>query len=239
MSTNPVTQVRLLVNGQDIDTVSALDRGLQYGDGLFETLPVINGRPLHWQRHMQRLIHGCGRLGIPLPDVTALTIEAQRLCVGRNRAVLKLIVTRGSGGRGYRCPEHPAPTRIFALHSWPDYPENNWREGVRVRLCRIQLGSNPALAGLKHLNRLEHILARAEWDSDDIAEGLLFDRADHVIEGTMSNLFLVTAGQLVTPELSDCGVAGIMRDMIIESAGPCGLKWQCAPCQSCRSARCR
>lgn len=219
----------MLINGQDSATLSAQDRGLLYGDGLFETLAVRNGAPLRWERHLQRLLLGCERLGIPCPDVGTLTVESLALCKGLERAVLKLIVTRGVGGRGYRSPTNVQPTRVLACHPWPDYPPGNATDGVRVRLCGTRLAQQPALAGIKHLNRLEQVLARAEWDDDEIAEGLLFDREDHVIEATGSNLFLVSAGQLVTPDLSDCGVAGIMRAMIIETAAKLGMSCSIRP----------
>ncbi len=220
--------VRMLINGQDCDTLSALDRGLLYGDGLFETLAVRNGAPLRWERHLQRLLLGCERLSIPCPDIAALTTEALALCKGQARAALKLIVTRGGGGRGYRAPAQAQGTRILGCYPWPNYPPEHAREGVRVRLCDTRLARQPLLAGLKHLNRLEQVLARAEWNDEDITEGLLFDREDHVIEATMSNLFLVHDGRLFTPELSDCGVAGIMRSMILEVAAileiPCAIR---------------
>lgn len=220
--------VRMLINGQDSTTLSAQDRGLLYGDGLFETIAIRNGAPLRWERHLQRLMLGCERLGIPCPDVTTLTLESLDLCKGHDRAVLKLIVTRGVGGRGYRAPAQLQPTRILARHPWPDYPDHA-RDGVRVRLCDMRLAQQPALAGIKHLNRLEQVLARAEWNDEDIAEGLLFDREDHVIEATMSNLFLVCGGQLITPDLSDCGVAGIMRTMILEIAADIGVMCNVRP----------
>jgi 4-amino-4-deoxychorismate lyase len=229
VSTTTSSPYRTLINGQDSVTVSAQDRGLLYGDGLFETLAVRNGAPLRWERHLQRLLLGCERLNIPCPDVTALTIESLALCKGHDRAVLKLIVTRGIGGRGYRAPAQAQATRILACHPWPEYPPEHARDGVCVRLCSTRLAGQPALAGLKHLNRLEQVLARAEWNDEEIAEGLLFDREDHVIEATMSNLFLVSAGQLVTPDLSDCGVAGIMRAMIIEVAATLGLSCRIRP----------
>lgn len=219
----------MLINGHDSLTVSAEDRGLLYGDGLFETIAVHKGVPLRWERHLQRLMIGCERLGIHCPDVTALTLEALELCKGHERAVLKLIVTRGAGGRGYRAPAQPQVTRILACHPWPDYPPDHARDGVRVRLCDTRLAQQPALAGIKHLNRLEQVLARAEWNDEEIAEGLLFDREDHVIEGTMSNLFLASEGQLITPDLSDCGVAGIMRAMIIETATDIGVTCSVRP----------
>jgi len=193
------------------------DRGLCYGDGLFETVAVADGQPLYWERHRHRLAEGCARLGLPVPG-KVLDAEAAGLCAGRERAVLRVTLTRGEGGRGYEPPRPAAPTRVLSLLPWPQRP-GHWRsQGVRVVLCRQRLAQNPTLAGLKHLNRLEQVLARAEWDDEDIAEGLMLDPSGRLVEGTMSNLFLVRDGCLRTPELSCCGVAGIIRSVILELA---------------------
>lgn len=212
-----------LINGEATRLIDAADRGLQYGDGVFETIAVIAGRPRHWQRHLQRLRLGCERLGIDMPDEAVLQDEVEQLCQGQTRAVLKLILTRGAGGRGYRPPHEQHGTRILSLHPWPDYPPQAASEGVAVRICATRLGCSPSLAGIKHLNRLEQVLARAEWDDPGIAEGLMLDTNGHVIEATMSNLFLVEQGRLISPDLSACGVAGIMRGMIIDYAEELGL----------------
>jgi len=144
--------------------------------------------------------------------------EAHALIQHEKRAVLKLILSRGEGGRGYRYPESVQPSRIFMRHPWPDHPQQNGREGVQVRFCNITLARQPALAGLKHLNRLEQVLARNEWQDAQMAEGLMLDENGNVIEGTMSNVFMVQNGILYTPDLSACGVAGIMRDTVLELA---------------------
>ncbi|MEO7558234.1 MAG: aminodeoxychorismate lyase [Gammaproteobacteria bacterium] len=212
-----------LINGQQSAQISSEDRGLLYGDGLFETIAVRAGSPQLWDRHMQRLSLGCARLGIALPDLINLRKEAHAVCHDAEQAVLKIIVTRGSGARGYRCRDSERPTRILALQAWPDYPADFTEQGVAVRVCATRLGSNPLLAGLKHLNRLEQVLARNEWDDPAVPEGLMLDSAGQVVEGTMSNVFLVRGGMLQTPDLSQCGVAGIMRGRILEMAADMGL----------------
>ena len=213
-----------LIDGIETDVIDAGDRGLQYGDGLFETVAVEQGRPQRWPRHMARLQAGCERLGIVPPDESILRDEVHTLCAEREEpAVLKVIITRGCGGRGYRAPANSTPRRILSLHPWPDYPPAWYREGVRVRVCRTRLGLHPALAGLKHLNRLEQVLARSEWDRPDIAEGLMLDAGGRVVEGTMTNLFVVMDGRLVTPALTNCGIAGIMRREVMEVAEAMGL----------------
>jgi 4-amino-4-deoxychorismate lyase len=132
--------------------------------------------------------------------------------------VLKVIVTRGSGGRGYRMPEKTAPRRILQLHPWPEFPPAAAEAGVTARLCSMRLCHNPLLAGIKHLNRLEQVLARREWDDPQTGEGLLLDADGCLVEGTMSNLFLVRQRVLLTPDLRGCGVAGIMRSIILDLA---------------------
>jgi 4-amino-4-deoxychorismate lyase len=213
----------LLIDGEPRDRVPGRDRGLHYGDGLFETLAVEDGRPCLWGRHMARLAEGCRRLGIPVPDTAGLAAEAEREIGGAARGVLKILVTRGRGGRGYAPPREPRPMRLMELSPGPGHPPS-WRtRGVRVRRCGMRLSRNPALAGIKHLNRLEQVLARAEWTDPDIAEGLMLDTGDQVIEGTMTNLFLVDGEGIHTPDLSRCGVAGTMRALVMEAAREQGI----------------
>jgi len=211
-------RIATLVDSAASNTVAADDRGLHYGDGLFETLAVRGGRALHWSRHMTRLLAGCERLGIPAVDTVALAREAHRLSAATAQGVLKVIVTRGSGGRGYREPHTVLPRRILQLFPWPEFPPAAGEQGVAVRLCRMRLCHNPLLAGIKHLNRLEQVLARREWHDPRIAEGLLLDGDGLLVEGTMSNLFVVRGGKLLTPGLLRCGVAGIMRSVVLELA---------------------
>ncbi len=212
----------MLIDGRPGVAVSVQDRGLHYGDGLFETIPVHAGEARHFDRHLDRLRLGCRRLGIACPEAALLEADRDALSAGVDRAVLKLIVTRGAGGRGYRPPGRSAPTRIFARYPWPAYPPALYRTGIVVRVCTLRLSQNPALAGIKHLNRLEQVLARREWADPGIQEGLMLDGEDHVIEGTMTNLFMVREGRLVTPDLSLCGVLGIMRGLVIEAAARAG-----------------
>ncbi len=213
----------MLIDGQPRDSIDARDRGLHYGDGLFETIAVKDARPLLWPEHMARLADGCRRLGLPLPNPDLLRREAAAEIAESGFGVLKIMLTRGCGGRGYRPPADPDITRILAFHPAPDYPPEFWTKGVRVRLCNTRLGMNPALAGMKHLNRLEQVLARREWDDDGIVEGLMRDSAGNLLEGTMSNLFLVNSQRLLTPALDQCGVAGVMRKKVLETASEVGI----------------
>ena len=208
----------MLINGQASEQVSAVDRGLHYGDGLFETLAVVAGRPCLWGEHMQRLASGCHRLRLPRPDAGQLLVDAHREIPRHGEGVLKILVTRGVGQRGYAPPPTPVPTRVVEFSPRPIDPEPYREQGVAVRYCAIRLGRNPALAGIKHLNRLEQVLARAEWDDAEIGEGLMMDTEGLVVEGTRTNLFLVRDGGLVTPRVDRCGVAGIMRAQVMALA---------------------
>lgn len=195
------------------------DRGLQYGDGLFETMAVCDGRIPWLSYHLRRLRAGCRRLRIMPPETAGLRREIAALALGQSRAIIKLIVTRGVGGRGYRPDPGAHGHPIIMRYPWPAHVERRAREGIRLRVCRTRLASNPALAGLKHLNRLEQVLARMEWRDDArYQEALMLDWQDRVIEGTMTNLFIVRAGCLLTPDLTTSGVAGVMRAIILEVA---------------------
>jgi len=206
---------RLLVNGEPSTTVSAFDRGLSYGDGLFETIRFVRGVAPLWERHMARLHEGCLRLRQPLPDEETLLREAGRVIDGTEHAVVRITLTRGVGERGYAPPPALAPTRIVAGFDAPVMSGDAYAAGLRVRWCETQLAAQPLLAGLKHLNRLEQVLARAEWSDPAIGEGLLCDADGQLISGTMTNLFAVLDGVLVTPALDRCGVAGVARAEVL------------------------
>lgn len=207
--------LRILVNGIAADQVSVLDRGLGYGDGLFESIRVVDTHAPLWPRHMRRLAEGCERLHLPAPDSAQLWREAQQVSDGMAQAVVKVTLTRGIGERGYALPVTTQPTRIVAAFAPPPMAGDAYVQGVRLRVCQLRMGEQLQLAGIKHLNRLEQVLARAEWDDPAIAEGLLRDSHDRVISATMSNLFAVVDGELVTPLLDRCGVAGVARAEVL------------------------
>lgn len=218
----------ILINGEARTSIDVTDRGLQYGDGLFETIAIVDGRAPLWERHMQRLAQGCERLQIAMPDAAVLAEEAAHLSRAVRRAVLKVIVTRGGGGRGYRAPQSSQPTRALSLNPWPTYAPSYVAPGIALRVCETRMASNPRLAGIKHLNRLEQVLARSEWRDEQIAEGLMLDLDDGVIEGTMTNLFAVIDDRLVTPSVARAGVAGVARALVLELAPALGLETRVA-----------
>ena len=209
--------MKILINGEPGDSVSVFDRGFQYGDGIFETLAVADGQPLLWDRHIRRFFHGATRLGLEAPAEELLRREAGQVCAGVKRGVLKIVLTRGISGRGYAPAMDAAPTRTVGLLPWPDYPARHRTDGVSVQFCHTLITRHNILAGLKHLNRLEQILARMEL-KNDCTEGLMQDETGHVIEGTMTNVFIVSRGALLTPDLKHSGVEGVMRGLVLERA---------------------
>jgi 4-amino-4-deoxychorismate lyase len=210
------------VDGRPATELPLSDRGLAYGDGLFETIAVRGGRAILLSRHLARLSEGAQRLAMDL-DLPALQTELAAFFVELGEGVAKLVVTRGDGLRGYAPPQPSSPRRILLGNPLPNYPESNAEQGVRLFPCVTRLAEQPLLAGLKHLNRLEQVLARAEWQDAAFAEGLMRDVSGRVIEGVFSNLFLVKDGVLLTAELSRCGVAGVMRAEVLVQAARLGI----------------
>ena len=210
------------VDGQPATAVGLADRGLAYGDGLFETMRVGQGRIALLDRHLQRLRAGCQRLQLE-PDFEQLHSEIVAFAASLQQGVCKLVLTRGDGQRGYGMPQPAVPRRILQGASLPQWPEENARDGIRLFSCQSRLAIQPLLAGLKHLNRLEQVMARAEWQDPAFAEGLMLDTSGRIIEAVFSNIFFVRDGGLLTPRLNDSGVAGIMRGLLLELARQQGL----------------
>jgi 4-amino-4-deoxychorismate lyase len=164
---------------------------------------------------MARLADGCARLSLPPPDAELLVREAMAVTVDLQRAVVRITMTRGGGARGYAITDSVRATRIVAASTAPANPAGWYHHGIRVRTCALRLSEQPRLAGIKHLNRLEQVLARAEWNDVAISEGILCDVRERVICATAANLFAVSAGRLITPALDRCGVAGVARAEVL------------------------
>jgi 4-amino-4-deoxychorismate lyase len=208
---------RVRVNGNADARIAADDRGLLYGDGLFETILFIDGVAPLWRRHMQRLLHGCERLLLSPPDIATLAREAAEVIKDMPRAVVRITLTRGCSARGYVPLQNPECTRVVAAFAPPSIAPDWCARGIRVRFADLTLTSQPRLAGIKHLNRLEQVLARAEWSDPEIVEALLFDMEDHAICATAANLFVAHNGRLSTPALDRCGVAGVARAEVLDA----------------------
>lgn len=214
----------VLINGiTPADPLHALaieDRGFQYGDGVFESALLSQGRVRFLTQHLRRLALGCERLAIVPPDEEALRSDVQRLSGSAERAVLKIVVSRGVGPRSYRPSPRGKSNRVVALYPAPPQPAIT---GLALRWCETRLGRNARLAGIKHLNRLEQVLAQAEWSDETIVEGLMLDTEGELVSATANNVFLVREGTLVTPDLRFCGVLGIMRGEVLSVARELGI----------------
>ena len=209
--------------------ITPFDRGLQFGDGLFETIACRGGKPRFLAWHLERLALGCERLRIPLHNLAEVRDEVRRAAQEVDSAIIKVMLTRGAAvARGYAPTGTEKPTRITFRHAWPSEDPAARQDGVRVRIAALRLGENPALAGLKHLNRLEQVLARAESMStheaaEPSAESLLFSSSGRLISGTMTNVFVVRRSRVHTPRVDLCGVAGVMRRVVLTEAAHAGV----------------
>jgi 4-amino-4-deoxychorismate lyase len=206
----------LWIDGHPVAAAEPLDRGLEFGDGLFETMAVVSGRVRLLDRHLQRLARGCERLRLPAPDLPALREQIHVAAATPETGVVKVIVTRGEGGVGYAMPRH-AESRVYLVTS----PARRAAirpgvDGAKVVCLPTPIASSSRLAGLKHLNRLEQVLLRDDVAQRKADEGLVADTEGRLISGAMTNVFLVIDGVLVTPALDHCGIEGVMRGAIVD-----------------------
>ena len=206
--------------GRRIDGIDPDDRGFRYGDGVFETIAIRDGQARLWGRHANRLAAGCTRLGILPIDadawysqlVAALSVSG----IDAHRATARLVVTAGSSERGYTRPNDASPGVYVEIAPAAAQDDSLYADGAVVRRCATRIGWQPQLAGFKTLNRLDQVLARREWSDESVFEGLMCDRDDNLICGTMSNVFIVQGNRILTPALTHAGVAGVMRGLLIE-----------------------
>lgn len=209
----------VLVNGELSSGIPVQDRGFAYGDGVFRTFRVIGGMPHHWHLHYQKLSADCASIGIVCPSPEVLMEDITRLFISdledASHSVAKIVITRGVGKRGYAPPAVMNPMRVVMKLPMPTYPMTYFVEGVTLRICELRLSKQPKLAGIKHLNRMENVLARMEWQDELIFDGLLLDQDNNVIECTMSNIFCREKNTLATPVLNETGVAGVTREQVM------------------------
>lgn len=214
--------LELLVDGAPSSATWPLDRGLLYGDGLFETMRVQSGRILLVDLHRARLAEGCRRLFIQVDEAHVWGL-VERAAASHDRAMLRLQLTRGeSVMRGYAATGRENARWLLAAF---ELPRHDPAPGP-VRVCTLpnRLGENPDLAGLKHCNRLEQVLARQAMAGSGAFEGLMASSSGLLISGTMSNVFMELDGEIVTPALDRCGVAGVMRAALLREAGRAGVR---------------
>jgi 4-amino-4-deoxychorismate lyase len=214
----------ILVNGEPSASVPADDRGFLYGDGVFRTLRMVAGKPRWWLEQIAKLSEDASRIGLAVPDPAVWWADLEQIPAQLSDGVLKLILTRGSGRRGYLPPTAQPVRRLMVFEATPADPNSGQpRSDLCVRICTLRLGWQPRLAGIKHMNRLENVLARGEWSAPDIHEGLMLDHAERVISGVMSNLFIWRRNRLLTPRLDQCGVAGVTRGRLLRLASERGM----------------
>jgi 4-amino-4-deoxychorismate lyase len=223
----------ILIDGEPANELPVTDRGLQYGDGLFETLACRDGRARLLSLHIERLALGCERLGMRCDALDAIRAEISAAARVPHPTLIKLIVTRGDGvRRGYHSAAARGQRRVLLRYRHPQESPELALQGVCVRIASTRLGENPALAGIKHLNRLEQVLAASEAPQDAAAEALMLSSSGRLVSGTMTNVFLVQEDRLITPRVDRCGVAGVMRRLVLQLAAACGLdaaERNCAP----------
>lgn len=214
------------VNGEPATQVSVSDRSFQYGDGCFTTILTRNGKPEFWQFHKERMQACLELLEIALPDWRQVLQWLEKAALPEPQAGLKLHISRGTGGRGYSPSGTSSPQITISNFAYPQHYSDWQRRGVELGICQRRLGHNPLLAGHKHNNRLEQVLIKSEADKLGYQDALVFDIQHKVIETTMANLFWVKDDVLYTPDLSDCGVAGVARRRVLQLAESAGIESQ-------------
>ena len=205
-----------------------LDRGLAFGDGVFETIRVTSTGPVLMDYHWQRLVRGLQRLSIAV-DSELFANELQQFIQSQAGSrqgadwVLKIIVTRGPGERGYQTPAQPDPQRLLFSSEFPRQLAERNRQGLRVFPCQTPVSLQPGLSDIKHLNRLPQVLARQEWSGPDYQEGLMCDLNGLPVEGISSNLFWFSDNKLFTPPLAAGVVAGTLRQWLLDHVSELGI----------------
>ena len=218
-----------LINGEFSNHVSVLDRGLSYGDGLFETMSwsYLDAEKFvgveFWDRHVERIKQGCKITKINLPPIDILKKYKEKIlkeCLrkGFKNGVLKILITRGVGGRGYKFEKNILPTIIFLSFPLRKIKKETLNTGVKLRFCEFSIFENSMLAGIKHLNRLDSVMARSEWEEEEFFDGVMLDNSENIIDGTMTNLFFSRDKILYTPMIKKSGINGIMRQVVIDNA---------------------
>lgn len=196
-------------------------RALQYGDGVFRTLLVWRGKVVDGDAQLRKLAADATRLDLDAPSKESLESDFGQLLESVDCGVLKIILGRRGGSRGY-APQTRAVQRLTSFGPLPQYGAACWSQGVRVEDATLRLSRQPYLAGIKHLNRLEQVLASRAWLPGQ-HEALMCDDSGYAISGTRSNLFIAGNGILRTPRLTRCGIAGLMRDKLLQLAAANGL----------------
>ena len=203
--------------------ISPFDRAFQYGDGIFRTFVVDNKKALLWKYHYKKIVADCLAMKITPPKENDLLSDIRSLFKSKNKSVGKFIISRGSSERGYKFNEDITHNRFLIKTKMPSYPKEYFKIGVNLYVCKQKL--NPSiLSGVKHLNRLENIMARREWKGDRYVDGILLDQNGHVIECVSSNIFMRIGKTIYTPKITHVGIKGVTRELIIKISAQLGFK---------------
>lgn len=212
-----------LINGSSKKKISPFDRAFQYGDGIFRTFVVENFKPQHWKQQYKKIADDCRALKIKPPKEKELLSDIQRLFKTRKKAVGKFIISRGISERGYKYSDLIKPNRYLIKVKMPIYPDSYFHSGINLHVCKQKLHSS-LLFGIKHLNRLENIMARQEWKSDKYLDGILLDQSENVIECISSNIFMRIGNIIYTPEIKGIGIKGVTRGLVIKALKKLGFQ---------------
>ena len=213
-----------MLNGVETNTISVMDRGLMLGDGCFTTLQIRDSALQLWPYHWQRLVECCQRLQLLLPAQDVLVSHLKTMATGHHLACAKVVLTRGSGGRGYSSHGCNQQSELLTIQPFPEHYLQWRQQGVKLGVCQQRLGSSSMLAGLKTLNRLEQVLLKDEIERSGWPEAIVLNEGGYVIEGVTANLFWRRDCVLYTPDLSRCGVRGVMRAWVMEQMAALGLR---------------
>ena len=200
------------------------DRSFNYGDGVFTTMLVRGGQLQLWPLHLSRLQLGAHRLGFGEVDWQKLQQDVFAAITSAHQ-VIKLLLSRGEGGRGYSPAGISQPHWYISQSAVPDYQAAR-EQGISIETAELALSVQPLLAGLKHNNRLEQVLLKQEQARRDVDDLLVLDQLGFVIEAISANVFIYRAGHWYTPELSRAGVAGVMREHLLSQTAVSLINWQ-------------
>lgn len=208
----------IIVNGQIQNHITVADRSLHYGDGCFTTLGFTQGKLHAWPLHLNRLQNNCQRLGIDFEQWQALENDLKQMLIQvtakQSKGVLKIIITRGQGGRGYSPSGAQNPTYIISSHDFPTHYTQWQNDGIDLTISAVKLGKQPLLAGIKHLNRLEQVLVKQELEKTSFDDAIVCSSDNEIIESSAGNIFWLQDEQWFTPYLNECGVEGVMRNQV-------------------------
>ncbi|MEI6859213.1 MAG: aminodeoxychorismate lyase [Shewanella sp.] len=220
---------RVWVNGELNGHIDPLDRGLAYGDGLFATMRIKEGKIDFLTPHLARLIQGAKRLNFSWSPSQALVTQLKQVAKSEVAGCLKLLLSRGSGGRGYAAPRASQITEVISLHAIPAHYISWQKTGISLTCSPIKLSLQPRLAGIKHLNRLEQVLIKSQRLPVGYEDWLVLDGLGNIVEASMANIFFVEGKHIVTPSISHSGVAGVMREHIIYALIDAGYNVEARP----------